>query len=83
MIYEFQCKACNTIFEVRASLAEKEKGLKPQCPGCNSADTHQIVTTFAMGDSTPDISSYSPSEHSHGGSSCSSCSSGSCGSCGH
>ena len=83
MIYEFQCRSCRTIFEVRASLAEKEKGLQPQCPGCNSSDTNQIVTTFAMGASGPDFSSSAQSGHSHGGPSCSSCSSGSCGSCGH
>lgn len=82
MIYEFQCGACNTVFEVRASLAEKEKGLKPLCTNCSSADTRQIVAAFAMGSSGPDFSSYEPS-HSHSGSSCSSCSSGSCGSCGH
>jgi putative FmdB family regulatory protein len=82
MIYEFQCNACNAIFEVRASLAEKEKGLKPQCAACKSGDTHQIVAAFAMGGSGNDLSSGSLG-HSHSGSSCSSCSSGSCGSCGH
>lgn len=82
MIYEFQCTKCNSIFEVRASLSEKEKGLEPHCPECSSGDTHQIVAAFAMGASGHDVSSYQ-SGHSHGGSSCSSCSSGSCGSCGH
>ena len=82
MIYEFQCGACNTIFEVRASLAEKEKGLKPRCPECRSPKTQQIVAAFAMGSSASDLSSQSFG-HSHGGSSCSSCSSGTCGSCGH
>ncbi|MGC8580355.1 MAG: FmdB family zinc ribbon protein [bacterium] len=40
MIYEFQCRQCSTIFEIKATLAEKEKGLKPRCPRCNSDNTH-------------------------------------------
>lgn len=82
MIYEFQCNLCRTIFEVKASLAEKEKGLKPVCPKCNSNDTHQIVASFAMISGNNDYSN-SLDTHYHNSSACSTCSSTSCSSCKH
>jgi|YelNatPaOPRAMG01_1025707.scaffolds.fasta_scaffold01254_15 putative FmdB family regulatory protein len=79
MIYEFECDKCSTIFEVKASLSEKEKGLKPRCPKCNSENTHQIVTSFSTIGLSSDFSSHS----SGGNSPCSSCTSNACGSCKH
>ncbi len=38
-IYEYLCSECKTTFDVRATLAEKEKGLKPKCPKCGSEKT--------------------------------------------
>jgi len=37
-IYDFQCKQCNEVFEVRATIREKEAGLAPGCPNCDSRD---------------------------------------------
>ncbi len=42
--YDYQCQQCQTIFEVRASIKEKEAGLHPTCPECQSAETRQIIT---------------------------------------
>ena len=80
MIYEYQCDACSVIFEVRASLAEKEKGLRPACPSCGSEATRQIIAMFAMGGGSRETPSFETSDHSHG---CPGCSSGTCSSCGH
>lgn len=49
MIYDYQCQDCNQTFEVRATLAEKEAGLQPQCPACGSKDTKQLLRGFAIG----------------------------------
>lgn len=43
MIYDYKCARCGEIFDVWATLAEKEKGLRPQCPKCNSEDTRQMI----------------------------------------
>lgn len=61
-VYDFQCNHCQTVFEVRASFREKEQGLKPVCPNCKSAETHQVLTTLLFlhkgsGDSSSLLSS--------------------------
>jgi putative FmdB family regulatory protein len=43
-IYSFQCEQCGTVFDVRASIQEKETGLKPRCPRCQAKDTRQVIT---------------------------------------
>ncbi len=43
-LYNFQCDECSEIFEVRATFKEKEAGLKPECPKCQSKETHQLIT---------------------------------------
>lgn len=43
MIYEYRCQKCSTLFDVRATLAEKESGLHPRCPHCGS---DQVVRRF-------------------------------------
>ncbi len=43
-IYAYQCDHCQVSFEVRASFREKEQGLTPACPACQSLDTHQVLT---------------------------------------
>jgi putative FmdB family regulatory protein len=44
-LYDYQCQDCNAVFEVRATFKEKEQGLKPKCPQCQSKKTRQILTT--------------------------------------
>lgn len=43
-IYEFQCDNCETIFDVRASIKEKQAGLQPECPQCHDTRSHQVIT---------------------------------------
>jgi putative FmdB family regulatory protein len=47
-IYEYACSECFNKFEIRASLAEKGKGLKPECPNCHSKKTVQVFSSFAV-----------------------------------
>jgi len=42
--YSFHCEQCKEVFEIRASIREKEAGLKPDCPKCGSNKTHQLIT---------------------------------------
>jgi putative FmdB family regulatory protein len=44
-LYDYQCKQCQAIFEVRASICEKEAGLAPICPTCESQQTQQLITS--------------------------------------
>jgi putative FmdB family regulatory protein len=43
-LYEFECDNCGWIFDIRASIQEKEAGLRPKCPRCHSLATRQVVT---------------------------------------
>jgi putative FmdB family regulatory protein len=43
-MYAFRCRDCDTTFDVRATFAEKEAGLEPECPACGSRDVKQIMT---------------------------------------
>lgn len=42
-IYDYQCDQCKTIFEIQASFQEKDDGLKPICPECQSRESHQVL----------------------------------------
>ncbi len=46
--YEYICSECQNKFDVYATLAEKEKGLKPECPNCHSKKTIQVFGNFAV-----------------------------------
>jgi putative FmdB family regulatory protein len=43
-IYNFQCEQCLEVFEVRATFKEKEAGLEPICPKCQSKETRQMIS---------------------------------------
>ena len=47
--YEYHCTDCGSKFEVRASMKEKEKGLKPVCPTCGSKTALAVPSTVAIG----------------------------------
>lgn len=48
-LYDYQCNHCKSLFEVRATYKEKEAGLQPACPKCNSKETRQVLaSTFLM-----------------------------------
>lgn len=46
LTYEYFCQDCEKNFDVRATLSEKEKGLKVKCPDCGSSKTAQIFGNF-------------------------------------
>jgi putative FmdB family regulatory protein len=46
--YDYQCEECRTVFEVRATIQEKEDGLQPECPECHSEKTRQLLTAGLM-----------------------------------
>jgi putative FmdB family regulatory protein len=43
-LYDYQCDACGQVFEVRATIREKEAGLVLECPGCGSHEAHQLLS---------------------------------------
>lgn len=43
-LYVYECLHCQTVFEVRATFKEKEAGLKPECPQCQSKETRQRIS---------------------------------------
>ena len=45
-MYEYYCQDCDKKFEIKASISEKEKGLKVRCPGCGGNKTAQILGNF-------------------------------------
>ncbi len=45
-VYEYVCIECKERTEVRATFAEKEKGLKVVCPKCGSKKMAQVFGTF-------------------------------------
>jgi len=47
-LYDYQCKDCGEVFEVRASIKEKEAGLTLVCPKCDSHEARQRLTTASM-----------------------------------
>jgi putative FmdB family regulatory protein len=44
-LYEFECDNCGWIFDIRASIQEKEAGLRAECPRCRNPKTQQVITT--------------------------------------
>jgi len=45
-MYEYYCQDCNKKFEIKASISEKERGLKVSCPNCGGNKTFQIFGNF-------------------------------------
>ncbi|MCJ7661353.1 MAG: zinc ribbon domain-containing protein [Anaerolineales bacterium] len=42
--YNYYCEKCEEVFEIRASFEEKDAGLEPECPKCQSKNTRQVIT---------------------------------------
>jgi putative FmdB family regulatory protein len=47
-VYEYQCSDCGHKFDVVATLAEKEAGLKPKCPKCGRLRANQVFSRFTL-----------------------------------
>lgn len=44
--YEYQCGDCSQVFDVYATLKEKEAGLEPECPRCHSRNVRQVFRSL-------------------------------------
>jgi putative FmdB family regulatory protein len=42
--YDYLCRSCDRIVEVRATVAEKVAGLTPTCPTCTGADLRRVFS---------------------------------------
>ena len=47
--YDYLCRTCDQILEVRASFAEKAEGLQPTCPSCKGEDLRRLFTPVSVG----------------------------------
>ena len=71
--YDYECKDCGTVVGVKATIAEKERGLDVTCSKCGSKSMEQVFNTMAVvsgGFSMPSISSMPTSKSSGGGCGC-------------
>ena len=41
--YSYTCNGCGSSFDVQASIAEKQRGLRAKCPKCASEDVRQVL----------------------------------------
>lgn len=55
--YEYVCTECRIKTEVRATISEKEKGLKVRCQECGSKKMTQVFGSFAVLSSSGNTSS--------------------------
>lgn len=46
--YDYVCQDCGQTFEVRSSITEYSKGLKPKCPRCKSKRAIRAFTRVQM-----------------------------------
>lgn len=46
--YDYICEKCLTTFEVRASFAEYESGLKVKCPRCGSTKVRRALNSVTF-----------------------------------
>lgn len=51
-LYDYQCQSCGEVFEVRATIKEKEAGLTLVCPKCGSQEARQQLAVVRMLHST-------------------------------
>jgi putative FmdB family regulatory protein len=42
--YAFQCEQCHEVFDVRATIKEREAGLQPECPSCHELQVKPLIT---------------------------------------
>ena len=42
--YAYQCEHCEKVFEVRATIKEREVGLHPECPTCHATQVKSKIT---------------------------------------
>jgi putative FmdB family regulatory protein len=50
--YAFQSEKCETTFDVRATIQEREARLRPPCPKCANQEVQQVITAGLLLNST-------------------------------
>lgn len=43
-LYDFYCENCHLEFAIRATIQQKEAGLRPECPQCRRQSVRQVIT---------------------------------------
>ncbi|NLJ73384.1 MAG: zinc ribbon domain-containing protein [Firmicutes bacterium] len=43
-LYDYRCRECDSVFEVKLTLEEKGQGVTPSCPQCKST---KVVQAFS------------------------------------
>lgn len=58
--YEYRCKDCGKLFEVIATIAEKDAGLEPECSECGSTRAAQVFGAIEILSSTGSGGDFEP-----------------------
>jgi len=66
--YDYRCKDCGEVFEVRFTIKEKETGLELVCPKCDSHEVLQMLNAVLILHDNKDFSP--PTCGPNGGSGC-------------
>ena len=51
-IYEYECRGCRSRFE---KIVQGPTVTTPSCPSCNSIELDRLLSTFAVGTSSPSL----------------------------
>jgi putative FmdB family regulatory protein len=46
--YDYECRECGHVFEVRASISQKTAGFNPECPKCHGHVTDQAFRSITF-----------------------------------
>lgn len=52
--YDYRCEKCLTMFDVRASVSEYERGLNVKCPACDSGRVRRTISAVGILDGSRD-----------------------------
>ena len=48
MTYEYDCDTCGKRFEIKATVAEKRRGLRLECPACGGTQAIQVYSSMSV-----------------------------------
>jgi putative FmdB family regulatory protein len=47
--YDYRCRRCGSVFEIRRSMNERSDGASVECSECGSAETERVFRPIAVG----------------------------------
>lgn len=47
--YDYRCETCERIFEIQASMSDREEDRRPECPSCGERETRRVFGSFYTG----------------------------------